>query len=127
MGPPALAIAPGRVFSYALRMQDQNGNRLPGGIAQPGLVVDPKRETLARQAPELDVPLEALDEIAALAMRITHLQHERAGLPIEPIHARPYHARTSQERAAMRAGVMRTIQAMILLGWLELPQVALPG
>jgi hypothetical protein len=89
-------------------------------------ILDPKEEYLARRAPELDLTIEQLDEIAALAHRITRVHAERAGIPTEPIHMRPYAERTSQERAAMRAGVLRVLQALILIGWLELPSVELP-
>jgi hypothetical protein len=90
-------------------------------------IIDPTLEHLARRAPDLDLGVADLDRIAALALRITHLAQERAGIPTEAIHLRPYDERTSQERAAMRAGAHRVIQAMILLGWIELPVLHVPG
>lgn len=89
-------------------------------------LIDPEIEALAQHAPDVDLPIDAANRIAALALRITHIAQERSGIPTDPIHRRPFSERTSQERAANRMGVIRVVQALILLGWLELPTIQLP-
>ena len=72
-------------------------------------------------APRLDLDAQALDAIASTALRLAHLDAPREGRILTQLQARPYEARSEQERANMRAGVYRTIQALVLLGWIERP------
>jgi len=64
---------------------------------------------------------EELDRIADLALRMTLQEAKAALLPMYTKNARPYLDRTETERAAMRGGVKRVVQALVLLGWIEQP------
>lgn len=59
--------------------------------------------------------LEMADRIANLALLIS----QRATVVITPHQARPWHERSEKERIAMRSGVVRVIQALILLGYMK--------
>jgi hypothetical protein len=70
---------------------------------------------------EVHISEEDLDRIADLALRMTLEEAKAALLPMYTQNARPYLDRTSVERAAMRGGVKRVVQALVLLGWIEQP------
>jgi len=75
-------------------------------------------ENLARQPlPAFFVDDEHADQIAHLALLITQVNARVLPAGV----ARPFHDRTQNERDAMRMGVYRVIQALVLLGWIEPP------
>ena len=84
---------------------------------------DAELEPLAKQhwAMKVFISDEDLDRIADLALRMTLSEARAAMLPMTTPNARPYMQRTAVERAAMRAGVSRVVQALVLLGWIEQP------
>jgi hypothetical protein len=70
---------------------------------------------------DVHIPEDELDRIADLALRMTLEEAKAACLPMFTKNARPYLDRTSTERAAMRGGIKRVLQALVLLGWIEQP------
>lgn len=77
-------------------------------------------EVLAQQEPpEVGLSQDAADRVAHLALRLTQVHAQRSQLIVTPAAQRPYHERTEAERAAMRAGVIRVVQALMMLGWTE--------
>jgi len=72
-------------------------------------------QALARRAPKLDIGNDALDDIGRLALLIS--QEEGC----EGLVKVPYHELPERTRANQRATVLRIIQAMVLLGWIERP------
>lgn len=82
----------------------------------PGVVLP--LASLATQAPRVDLDKHALDTIADLALRIAHHSASPSQLGVD---LRPYVDRSELERARMRSGVLRVIQALVLLGWIDLP------
>lgn len=75
-------------------------------------------EALAQNDPDVGLDSGALDTIGALALMIAH-RH----LPPGELNAdmRPYLERSPLERARMRTAVLRVVQALVLLGWIERP------
>jgi hypothetical protein len=75
-------------------------------------------QALARRAPKLEnIGADALDDIARLALLISQVEG------CESVLARPvqYHELPERTRANQRATVLRIVQAMVLLGWIEAP------
>lgn len=79
----------------------------------------PVEELAQLEPPEIGLSNDAADRIAHLALRLTQVHAQRAQLIVTPAAQRPYHERTEAERAAMRAGVIRVVQALVILGWTE--------
>jgi hypothetical protein len=79
----------------------------------------PSLDALAAIAPDLGLTLEQADEIADLARRITIRRAREAGLVLAPSDAAAYTELPATRRAAMRAGVVRVMEALVLLGWID--------
>lgn len=62
-----------------------------------------------------------LDAICELALRIEQGEMRRMGLVMSQRQRTPYMERSEDERRRARAGLLRCIQAMVLLGWISLP------
>jgi hypothetical protein len=62
-----------------------------------------------------------LDAICELALRIEQGEMRRMGLVMSDRQRTPYMERSETERARARAGLLRCVQAMVLLGWISLP------
>jgi hypothetical protein len=77
---------------------------------------------LARRVPAAfpNFGAEAQRQVAALCVLITLEEARRAGKPVSPLAARPYEARSVAEREALRVTVLRVMQAMVALGWIDL-------
>jgi hypothetical protein len=69
--------------------------------------------------PAVSLSIEECDRVARLARRLTQENMRRKGLPLNDAQAAPYEALPAEQRAAMRAGVVRVMQALALLGILE--------
>lgn len=69
--------------------------------------------------PELDLSTESLDQIARVARAIAQLDARKHGVLLDERNARPYEHCTPQERAGMRAGALRCMQALLILGYIE--------
>jgi len=87
-----------------------------------GTAYDPETiENLARHAPPelVNVTPDALDAIAHLTNELAR----RANLIAVPGSSTwvPYRERSEVQRRTYRVTVMRLIQAMVMLGWIELP------
>lgn len=76
------------------------------------VVLDPKTP------PSLDVSNAQLDEITALALAIAQAH---AGVVEASAMMAPYAEQPERRKADMRARTLRTIQAMVMLGWIEKP------
>jgi hypothetical protein len=83
-------------------------------------MLDVPIEILARNAPNVGIGLEEADRIAALALLIAQERARAAGVVMTPALAVPYAERTPDWRAANRATVVHVVQALVLLGWIEL-------
>ena len=83
------------------------------------LVPDVPIETLARQAPpEVTLTRDERDRIAHLALALSQESNRRGGSLVEQV---PYPERTEEQRAAARLTVLRILQAMHMLGYLDPP------
>lgn len=71
--------------------------------------------------PELALSQEQLDAIARTARTIAQRQTRRQRGILTERDARPYDECTRQERAGMRAGVLRVLQTLVILGYIERP------
>jgi hypothetical protein len=69
--------------------------------------------------PRIGIDASNLNTIAALALIIAQREARREGKLLDAFHQRAFDQRTSEERANMRAGVYRTLQALTILGWIE--------
>jgi ABC-type iron transport system FetAB permease component len=78
-------------------------------------------EALCADLPAVDLSPESADEIAALARIITQVRARKAGIVQDEAHARPYEACPPDQREAMRFAVIRVVQALVLLGYIESP------
>jgi hypothetical protein len=72
-----------------------------------------------QEPPRVDLPKESLDRIARLSLALTQAQIARARVVVTAGELVPYDERPDQARANMRAGVVRVIQALILLGYID--------
>jgi len=77
-------------------------------------------EALAKHPPDVGMGIEQADRIAALALLIAQERARAAGVVMSPALAVPYAERTADWRAANRATVVHIVQALVLLGWIEL-------
>lgn len=68
--------------------------------------------------PSLDISNAELDEVTALAL---HIAQAHAGVLASGAMAAPYVEQPAQRKADMRARTLRTIQALVMLGWIEKP------
>lgn len=86
-------------------------------------LLDPQEERDAHRAPKLDaITFHELERIARVAYRISQVQAERERKVLPPgTVVRPWRSFTARERAEASATVMRVLQALVLLGWLEPP------
>jgi hypothetical protein len=76
--------------------------------------------TLAEGAlPRVEMAPVEQDCVADLARRITQVVARRGGVIQDERHARPYMACDPNERHAMRAAVVRVLQALVLLGYID--------
>jgi hypothetical protein len=82
-------------------------------------------EALCANLPSVELSPEAADEIAALARIITQVRARKVGIIQDERHSRPYESIPPDEREAMRFAVIRVIQALVLLGYLESPDAIL--
>ena len=80
-----------------------------------GLIVDVPNP---RSAPHLDVSREQLDNIAAVAMSIAQADLTGEVVPYERLLI-PYAELPEQKRADIRALCYRIVQALVMLGWIE--------
>lgn len=71
--------------------------------------------------PHPELSSSSLDEVAALALAISQDDLRRNGDVIPDRLLVPYETLPEDKRANMRAGVYRTVQALILLGWIDAP------
>ena len=78
----------------------------------------PNVEALAQQRPpEVNIGPDHADEIAYLAHELT-----RRALPVVVQATTPSYADlTSVEKQALRIATVRMVQALVMLGWIELP------
>ena len=75
-------------------------------------------QALARRAPKLEnLGADSLDDIGRLALLISQVEGCESSL-VQPV---PYHELPERTRANQRATVLRIVQAMVLLGWIEAP------
>jgi len=75
---------------------------------------DPTVEQLAAtRPPETNIDKENLDRIAALAWEM----QRKAQMHLTP----PYHSLDERQRESCRTSVRRTVEALILLGWIDPP------
>lgn len=74
-------------------------------------------QELARKAPKLDIGNDSLDDIARLALLISQVDGCEGLITRAPA----YHELPERTRANQRATVLRIVQAMVLLGWIEKP------
>jgi len=73
-------------------------------------------QDLARKAPKLEnLSADSLDDIGRLALLISQVEG------CEGLVKVPYHELPERTRANQRATVLRIVQAMVLLGWIEAP------
>jgi hypothetical protein len=84
----------------------------------PALVTDSALEYLSSQPlPPLAFDETHAEQVAHLALLIA-----QKGARVLPAQlARPFRDRTESERIAMQLGVLRVVQALVLLGWIEPP------
>jgi hypothetical protein len=68
----------------------------------------------ATRPPDTNLSTETLDELAALAWEI---QRRELGGSLTP----PYRDLSEHQRASCRVSVRRTVQALVMLGWIDLP------
>jgi hypothetical protein len=84
-------------------------------------LVRPTVEQLARlPRPETNLSRENLDEVAALALAL--MQHDLSVSEQIGADLRTYTERSEEERARMRRGAHRVLQALVLLGWIDTPE-----
>jgi hypothetical protein len=80
-------------------------------------------ESLAAQIPpEITLSPEEQDRIAHLALALTQEAKRRRDalrIDVDDRGMVPYRERDAQQRANMRAGVIRVVQALQMLGYLE--------
>ena len=76
---------------------------------------------LTSDLPRIELSEAACDEIACLARIITQVRARKAGIVQDERHLRPYEAIPPDERQAMRFAVIRVLQALVLLGYIETP------
>lgn len=76
------------------------------------VVIDPKNP------PSLEVSNAQLDDITALALSIAQAH---AGVIENASMMAPYAEQPEKRKADMRARTLRTIQALVMLGWIEKP------
>lgn len=84
--------------------------------------VRPHIENLADNPPRLQVSDDQAREIAALALLISQKQLRRrmpAGLVMTDLV--PFHERSEADRSILAGHVLRVLQALVLLGWIEVP------
>jgi hypothetical protein len=75
-------------------------------------------EEIARDAPpEITLIQEERDRVAHLATELARAENARAGA-LDPSFI-PYPERSDLQKAAARLGVVRVIQALTMLGYLE--------
>ena len=86
------------------------------------LLPDEPLEELARQgvAVDLGMSVEEVERLAALSYAINLADARRRGTPLDSNYV-PYLELPSARRAAVRQGIVRLIQAMVVLGWIERP------
>jgi len=77
---------------------------------------------LAQQfLPETSLGNDAADQVAHLSLLIAQRLATENAAVISPAMMRPYRERSGSERLAMRQGVLRIVQALVLLGWIDPP------
>lgn len=84
--------------------------------------VRPNIENLAEHPPRIAVSREQADEIAALTLLISQKELRRRnppGLVLSDLV--PFSERSEADRTILAGHVIRTLQALVLLGWIELP------
>jgi hypothetical protein len=72
-----------------------------------------------RSPPSVDLSPEQCDRIAALALALSQEGQRKSGLVLTGWEAMPYEDRPVEQRAAMRRGVVRLIEALKLLEYIE--------
>ena len=75
----------------------------------------------ALQPPALSLTDAQLDELADMALQLSHKEAERTRRVLLAHEARSYRERTDGERRAARATVARVVQALVMLGYIEAP------
>jgi len=86
------------------------------------LYTDSALSHLAQQPlPETSLGPDGADQVAHLALMIAQRLAAQHATVIPPHSARPYRERSEQERMAMRIGVLRVLEALVLLGWIDAP------
>jgi|HubBroStandDraft_6_1064221.scaffolds.fasta_scaffold628046_2 hypothetical protein len=86
-----------------------------------GRIVMPEAHdaALAKRAPDLTITMDEAHRIARLAFLIAYEQRRNSGLVLTG--QRSWDGMTSEQRKSSALGVLRVVQAMILLGYVEPP------
>jgi len=77
-------------------------------------------ELASREPPRVQLSAEALDRIAHLAIALTQAEARRHGVILSPYEAIPYRERPEDARASARRAIVKVIQALEMLGYLDL-------
>lgn len=87
-------------------------------------VSDGELAELARRGAGMALPWpdESLHEVAALALAIGQERTRAAGVLLSSAQARSYGERSEVERAGVRAAVRDAVVALVLAGYIELPE-----
>jgi len=82
--------------------------------------LEPIESIAKRDAPHVQLHSDQLDRIAHLAIALTQAEARRHGVILSPYEAIPYNERPEDARASARRAIVKVIQALEMLGYLDL-------
>jgi hypothetical protein len=85
-------------------------------------LVDTPLEVLAKdKPPPVTLSVDEQRRVACLALMLTQEAARRESLVLSSAQLLPWHERPEEAREAMRMGVVRVVQALSMLGYIEPP------